>query len=127
MQATLGVSSGKTRGALIVAQVAVSFLLLIGAGLAIRSLINLQRVDAGFHPENVLTMQISLDFSRYMSDKGMDASDQLMLGFADSLLEKIHAMPQVTSAAMSGEFPLDKSPAFNNQYEIEGRQGEFRR
>jgi putative ABC transport system permease protein len=123
VQATLGVSRGKTRGALIVAQVAVSFLLLIGAGLAIRSLINLQRIDAGFHPENVLTMQISLDFSRYMSDKGMDASDQLMLGFADSLLEKIHAMPQVTSAAMSGEFPLDKSPAFNNQYEIEGRQG----
>ena len=42
-----------------------------------------------------------------------------MLGFSDSLLEKIQAMPQVTSAAMSGEFPLDKSPASNNQYLIE--------
>jgi putative ABC transport system permease protein len=123
-QATLGASRGKARSTLIVAQVAVSFLLLIGAGLAVRSLINLQRVDAGFHPENVLTMQISLDFSRYMSDKGMDASNQLMLGFSDSLLEKIQAMPQVTSAAMSGEFPLDKSPAANNEYLIEGHQGE---
>jgi putative ABC transport system permease protein len=123
-QATLGASRGKARSALIVAQVAVSFLLLIGAGLAVRSLINLQRVNAGFHPENVLTMQISLDFSRYMSDKGMDASNQLMLGFSDSLLEKIQAMPQVTSAAMSGEFPLDKSPAANNEYLIEGHQGE---
>jgi putative ABC transport system permease protein len=123
-QATLGTSRSKMRSALIVAQVAVSFLLLIGAGLTVRSLINLQRVDAGFRPENVLTMQISLDFSRYMSDKGMDASNQLMLGFADSLLEKIQAMPQVTAAAMSGEFPLDKSPAFNNQFLIEGQQAE---
>jgi len=122
-QATLGASRGKMRGALIVAQVAVSFLLLIGAGLAVRSLINLRRVDAGFHPENVLTVQLSLDFSRYMSDQGMNASNKLMLGFADSLLEKIQAMPQVTSAAMSGEFPLDKSPALNNEYLIEGHQG----
>jgi putative ABC transport system permease protein len=115
-QATLGSSRGRARNALIVAQVAVSFLLLIGAGLTVRSLINLQRVDAGFQPENVLTVQLSLDFSKYMSDSSM-------LNFSDSLLEKIQAMPQVISAAMSGEFPLDKSPAFNNQYVIEGRQG----
>jgi putative ABC transport system permease protein len=123
-QASVGTTRDKMRSALIVAQVAVSFLLLIGAGLTVRSLVNLQRVDAGFRPENVLTMQISLDFSRYMSDKGMAASNQLMLGFADSLLEKIQAMPQVTSAAMSVEFPLDKSPALNNQFLIEGQQGE---
>ena len=122
-QATLGTSRGKTRSALIVAQVAVSFLLLIGAGLTVRSLINLQRVNAGFRPENVLTVQISLDFARYMGET-MDISNQKMLGFSDSLLEKIQAMPQVSSAAMSGEFPLDKSPAANNQYAIEGRQGE---
>ena len=115
-QATLSSSRGRTRSVLIVAQVAVSFLLLIGAGLTVRSLINLQRVDPGFHTENVLTMQLSLDFAKYMSDSSM-------LHFSDSLLEKIQAMPQVTSAAMSGEFPLDKSPAFNNQYVIEGRQG----
>ena len=81
-QATLGSSRGRARNALIVAQVAVSFLLLIGAGLTVRSLINLQRVDAGFQPENVLTVQLSLDFSKYMSDSSM-------LNFSDSLLEKI--------------------------------------
>jgi putative ABC transport system permease protein len=115
-QAALGSTRGRARNALIVAQVAISFLLLIGAGLTVRSLINLQRVDAGFQPENVLTVQLSLDFSRYMSDSSM-------LNFSDSLLEKVRAMPEVISAAMSGEFPLDKSPAFNNQYVIEGRQG----
>ncbi len=116
-QSTLGVSRSRTRGALIVAQTAVSFLLLVGAGLTVRSLINLHRVDAGFRPENVLTVQISLDFTRYMSN-------QSMLRFSDSLLEKVQAMPQVTSAAMSGEFPLDKSPAFSNQYLIEGQRGD---
>src|SRR6202042_959382 len=114
-QSTAGARRSKTRGALIVAQVAVSFLLLIGAGLMVRSLINLQRVDAGFRPENVLTVQISLDFSKYMTNPSM-------LNFSDSLLEKVRAMPQVTSAAMSGEFPLDKSPAFNNEFLIEGQQ-----
>jgi putative ABC transport system permease protein len=114
-QSTEGSRRGRTRGVLIVAQVAVSFLLLIGAGLMVRSLINLQRVDAGFRPENVLTVQMSLDFSKYMSNPSM-------LNFSDSLLEKVRAMPQVTSAAMSGEFPLDKSPAFNNEFLIEGQQ-----
>ncbi len=60
-------------------------------------------------------MQLSLDFSKYMSNPSM-------LNFADSLLEKVRAMPQVTAAAMSGEFPLDKSPAFNNEFLIEGQQ-----
>jgi putative ABC transport system permease protein len=114
-QSTAGARRGKTRGALIVAQVAVSFLLLIGAGLMVRSLINLQRVDAGFRPENVLTMGLSLDFSKYMSNPSM-------LNFSDSLLEKVRAMPQVTAAAMSGEIPLDKSPATNNEFLIEGQQ-----
>jgi predicted permease len=114
--ATLGAARGKMRSALIVAQVAVSFLLLIGAGLTVRSLINLQRVDPGFRPENVLTMQLSLDFTKYMSNESM-------LHFSDSLLEKIQAMPQVTSVAMSGEFPLDRSPAFNGQFLVEGQQG----
>jgi putative ABC transport system permease protein len=51
-------------------------------------------------------------------------SNRSMLAFSDSLLQKIQAMPQVTSAAMSGEVPLDKQPAFNNEFLIEGRQGD---
>jgi putative ABC transport system permease protein len=113
-QSTLG-ARGKLRAALIVAQVAVSFLLLIGAGLTVRSLINLQRVDPGFHPENVLTVQFSLDFSRY-------TSDEKTLAFFDSLLARVQALPGVTSVTAAGVFPLDKSPALNNQFAIEGRQ-----
>jgi putative ABC transport system permease protein len=115
-QSTLGSVRGKLRSALIVAQVAVSFLLLIGAGLTVRSLINLQRVDPGFRPENVLTIQLSLDFSRY-------TTNEKVLSFFDSLLEKVRVLPGVTSVAAAGDFPLDKSPAFNNQFDIEGQQG----
>jgi putative ABC transport system permease protein len=115
-QSTLGSARGKLRGALIVAQVAVSFLLLIGAGLTVRSLINLQHVDPGFHPENVLTIQFSLDFSRY-------TTNEKILAFWDPLLQKVQAVPGVTSVAVAGVFPLDKSPALNNQFDIEGQQG----
>src|SRR5712675_1522162 len=113
-QSTLGFVRGRLRSALIVAQVAVSFLLLIGAGLTVRSLINLQRVDPGFRPENVLTVQFSLDFSRY-------TTDEKTLAFFDSLLARVQALPGVTSVTAAGVFPLDKSPAFNNQFAIEGR------
>src|SRR4029077_12841288 len=101
-QSTLGSVRGKLRSALIVAQVAVSFLLLIGAGLTVRSLINLQHVNPGFRPENVLTIQFSLDFSRY-------TSNEKVLAFWDSLLEKAQVLPGVTSVAAAGVFPLDKS------------------
>jgi putative ABC transport system permease protein len=116
-QSTLGGKRGRARSALIVAQVAVSFLLLIGAGLTLRSLINLLRVYPGFDPENVLTMQISLDFAKY-------TTAQSQLQFADSLLDKIRSMPDVTSAAVSASFPLDQSPSFNGQFLIEGQEAD---
>jgi putative ABC transport system permease protein len=115
-QSTLGATRGRLRSALIVAQVSVSFLLLIGAGLMVRSLINLQRVDPGFHPENVLTVQLSLDFSRY-------TDNEKVLSFIDSLLAKVRTLPGVTSSAAAGVFPLDKSPAYNKPLVIEGQQG----
>jgi putative ABC transport system permease protein len=115
-QSTLGATRGRLRSALIVAQISVSFLLLIGAGLMVRSLMNLQRVDPGFHPENVLTVQLSLDFSRY-------TDNQKVLSFFDSLLEKVAGLPGVTSDAVAGVFPLDKSPAYNKPLILEGRQG----
>jgi len=53
------------RNVLVIGQVALSFMLLVGAGLMIRSFIKLQHVNAGYTPDNVLTASVPLNFSKY--------------------------------------------------------------
>jgi predicted permease len=104
----------RLRSALIVAQVAVSFVLLIGAGLMLRSLIRLQQVDPGFNPENVLTMAVALNWSKY-------TDDDKERGFYRALLEQVNTHPGVLSAGVSGRVPLADSRPFNSGFRIEGR------
>jgi predicted permease len=96
------------------AQFAVSFVLLVGAGLMLRSLINLLSVDPGFQPEKVLTMNVYLNFARYT-----DGAKQVQ--FFDSLLDKVQAQPEVRAAAMSLTVPLDREVQSNGAFQIEGR------
>jgi predicted permease len=105
---------GRARGALIIAQFAVSFVLLIGAGLMLRSLDNLRAVDAGFQPEHVLTMSVYLNFAKYT-----DGAKQVQ--FFDALLDRVRAQPQVSAAAMSLTLPLDREVQSNGAFRIEGR------
>src|SRR5581483_4026944 len=112
VSATLG--RRRLRNALIVSQVAVSFLLLIGAGLMLRSFLNLQHVDPGFQPENVLTMRIDLDFSKYNNEEKQRQ-------FYESLLQRIEAQPGVRSAAAAMIFPLGESMPMQNDFMIEGQ------
>jgi putative ABC transport system permease protein len=104
------------RHALIVAQVAISFVLLIAAGLMVRSLIKLQQVDAGFHADHVLTMRVNLDFVKYDTDAKRRT-------FYDPLLDKVSASAGVRSAALSLAFPLDESMPnwFTTDFIIEGQ------
>ena len=94
-----GSSASAARGALVAAQVALSLVLLIGAGLMIRSFLRLSAVELGFEPAGVLTAQISLPGSRY-------ADSTRQLGFFEELLPRIRAIPGVEAASAVNRLPF---------------------
>jgi putative ABC transport system permease protein len=88
-----------TRRVLIVAEVALSLVLLMGAGVMLRSLHALRNVDAGFNPRGVLKMDINLPETRY-STPGQRG------GFYSTLLERVRALPGVESAGVVDTLPV---------------------
>jgi putative ABC transport system permease protein len=107
-------SSPRGRGVrqvLVVAEIALSVLLLLGAGLLIRSFAKLQQVDTGFDSHGVLTMRLTLPRERYGSGEAITA-------FFERLLERVQSTPGVTGAAMASQFP-PQGP-FSSQIDVEG-------
>jgi putative ABC transport system permease protein len=88
------------RSALVMAQVALSMILLVGAGLLIRSFVQLRSVRPGFDPRNVLTMRIALPPARYPNGPRMSA-------FFDQVVQQVSAMPGVRSAAVASALPVN--------------------
>jgi putative ABC transport system permease protein len=111
---TVSGSRGSLRSALIVAQVAVSFVLLIGAGLMLRSLWRLQSVDAGIRPDNVLSMRVALNFSKY-------TTPPLRAQFITTLAERLRDLPGVRAAGGAGTFPLNEGGNFLSGVRIQGQ------
>jgi putative ABC transport system permease protein len=111
-------SSGRTplrmRNVLVVSQLAVSFVLLIGAALMIRSLVKLEQVDPGFRPQNVLAMSFDLNWSRYKTP-------EQMLGFYEPLLQRVAELPGVLSVGGSFSVPLNQRPGGGSAIQVEGR------
>ncbi len=87
------------RSLLVVSQVALSLILLIGAGLLIRSFMNLQQVELGFNPQGVLVMNIALPRSRY-------STAAQTAGFFDRVVSQAASVPGVRAAAVSAGLPL---------------------
>jgi putative ABC transport system permease protein len=107
----------RLRAALVVAQVAVSFMLVVGAGLMIRSFQKLQEENPGFSPAGLLSMRVTPNFTRYPHEK--------LAPLARTILEKVRAVPRVDSAAMATNFPfnpggVEAGPGANG-FQIEGR------
>lgn len=94
-----GSGSHRIRGALVVAQTAVSLVLLAGSGLMMMSFINLQHVRPGFDPTNVVTSTVPLPRFKYNDE----ASRRV---FYDDLLTRIRSLPGVTHAAAIAGLPL---------------------
>jgi predicted permease len=111
-----GESGGRRRvqGALIVAQVAVSVMLLVGAGLLLASFYRLQRVDPGYRADGVLSAQVYGNFSRYGN---ISALRRLYL----PILERLEGQPGVVSAAITNAVPLAGAAPGTTRFDIDGR------
>jgi predicted permease len=108
----------RLRASLVMAQIAVSFVLLIGAGLMIRSFFKLISVDPGFTVERVLTLNLSPDFSRY-------TKPEQFINLTGSILRNVRSVGGVESAALASNFPfsamgMTMGPG-NTDFEMEGR------
>ncbi len=97
---------------LLVVQVAISVVLLVGAGLFLRTLHNLRNVDVGFNPQNMLLFRISPGMNRY--------DEKRTVALYDSLIERLAAVPGVRSAALTNPALLSGSTSITSFY-IRGR------
>ena len=89
----------RARGLLVIGEVAVSFVLLIGAGLLINSFFHLRNLDPGFHADHLLTMKLDLSEVKY-PDRERRAA------FFDEVMRRVRDLPGVRSAAVAGNLPL---------------------
>lgn len=96
---TAGPALQKLGSVLVAAELAFAFLLLMGAGLMLRTFANLQAVSPGFNPRNVLTVQVTLTEARYSDLTQRKA-------FFDKLLAAVRAMPGVESAGGTTTLPF---------------------
>jgi putative ABC transport system permease protein len=107
-----GARRNRTRGALVVGELAIAVVLLVGAGLLIQSLWRLRHVSPGFQTQNVLTFSVALPDARYSTDK--------QAAFYPELLGHVRTLPGVQAA--SAVFPLPLSgDRFSLSFEIDGR------
>ena len=95
-------SGARARGVLIVIETALGVIVLMGAGLLLRSFLELERVPLGFRPEQILTFRAALPASRY--DTGAKRT-----AFYQQLVERLRALPGAQSASGTSSLPLSRS------------------
>ena len=95
----MGMRRGRLRASLVVAEVSLALVLLIAAGLLIKSSVRLQTVELGFEPANVLTLRLTLPQQQY-------GDSVKTVAFHEQLLERVRALPGVTAAGGTTVLPL---------------------
>ena len=101
------------RGGLVVSEVALTMVLLIGAGLMLRSFYHLKQVDPGFNYDRMLTFNVLLPQKKY-------PEDPQRISFYEQLSERLRGLPGVQSVALSSGLPLGNN-GWQMQFDIEGR------
>jgi len=105
--------SGLTRRVLVVAEVSLAVMLLVNAGLLLRSMQHLFAIDPGFESSHLLTMQVQESGSRY-------DDDAVGLQFFTQALERVRQVPGVVSAGFTSQFPLSGD---NDVYGVQFERG----
>jgi putative ABC transport system permease protein len=108
-----GAQRNRTRSVLVVLESAVAVVLLIGAGLLVRSLIQLQNTSPGFDAHNLLTMNVQLPREKY-------ATREKAAGFFEQLESRLGGLPGVENVGLISELPLSGQPN-DMPYTVEGR------
>jgi putative ABC transport system permease protein len=108
-----GMSGRHVRRLLVVSEVALAVVLLVGAGLLIRSFQRLRQVDLGFKTDNLLTMRMVLPMPKYLKADARSA-------FYGDLMQRVHEIPGVESAGMISFLPLSTS-GMKFSFSVEGR------
>ena len=110
-----GAAKGRLRSVLVVAQIAISLVVLIAAGLVVRTLQQLQTMNPGFDSRNALTMSFDLGLQGYDDAHGQQ--------FYRQLTERLQSLPGIESATISSYIPLSLNYNSNNIF-VEGRPAE---
>jgi putative ABC transport system permease protein len=108
-----GTSGHRSRSALVVVEIAVAVMVLVGAGLMIKSLRRMLAVDPGFRPAGLVTVPVTLPRPRYPEDSQVTA-------FQRRLLERVAGLPGVESAALASQIPLAAGPDLSGDLTVEG-------
>src|SRR5262249_32727182 len=109
----VGAHGQRLRGALVIAEVALSLALLIGAGLLIRSFIRLQNVDLGFNPERLLTLRVEVSEAR--------ARDLTRVSnFYQQVIDQVRALQGVEAVGVANAAPI-QTPGMRSAIVIEDK------
>ncbi|MBI5283343.1 MAG: ABC transporter permease [Candidatus Solibacter usitatus] len=111
-----GIHRSFTRAILVVSEVALSVVLLTGAGLLVRTFIELGRIDLGYNPNGVLSMRATIPIARYATGEACGA-------FFRSVVERLRAIPGVTAAAGATSIPM-MAANWVAEFTIDGRQSD---
>jgi putative ABC transport system permease protein len=110
-----GSRRGWTGGLLVAGQVATALVLLIGAGLLLRSFLTMRAISPGFERQHLLIAHLMLD------DKNAYRTPEQQAGFVGKLMDSLHSIPGLESAAVTNSLPLDFNLLLGTEFSIEGR------
>ncbi|MGB9180418.1 MAG: ABC transporter permease, partial [Pyrinomonadaceae bacterium] len=104
----------RLRSLLVISEVALSLVLSIGAGLMVKSFMNLLHTDLGVNPHNVLTMELALPRIKYKEDKER-------INFYQELLRRVETLPAVQKVAAVNYVPMNRGGSTSSDFRIEGQ------